>query len=523
MTSVSSPCVRRSAVAFNDPIALLLVATLAVVTLVLHMSDSSTRLTMQLLASGSTLVALLSVARCHRQTRRAPRVGLLILHAAMMFWFYVPALATSFSPSQWALAFPRASISNSSALQALALASIFYFFSVLAYAMARPRVLALRSVEWVGGRLAVHSARSLNLFLMAVFACGFGVYAALSGGPVQALTYVLTSRSGTKPWSASGNFGTELTPAIYLGRSLILLAASISVALVLMPRHGWASGPPLSSARRWLLLAVAISALGLTAIDSGTRTILIQASLPVMLMYYLRLRRHVARGLSSHYFLLLVICGTLLISAGSQFTYRNTGSVDPVAGLRLRDNDFVSELSLATEVRRLEGRDLGGSVLVALATGPVPSSLWDGKAVPEWMVVYSSYRFGVDILEKGGNALPSIVGQFYLKEGILGVLLIGLVLGALARLIDLGLEASGDSPWPIYTYLSLLTFLFVSYRAMSFGFFFPVELLIAALVILRLARGAVTSAASESSQSVFPRQVAIRRHDQAVASPQGPS
>ena len=94
------------------------------------------------------------------------------------------------------------------------------------------------------------------------------------------------------------------------------------------------------------------------------------------------------------------------------------------------------------------------------------------------MIVHSRYIRGYDITKRGGNSLPSIVGQYLLSWGWFGIFEIGLWLGLIVGAGDkvfagLAPRAVGRLSYAIFT-----TYLFVSFRTIGFFFFTPVAITI---------------------------------------------
>jgi hypothetical protein len=84
--------------------------------------------------------------------------------------------------------------------------------------------------------------------------------------------------------------------------------------------------------------------------------------------------------------------------------------------------------------------------------------------------------WGIDIDKRGGNTLPSIVGQYFLGWGWFGVLEIGFWLGLIFRVGDNAFArmprgSPGRLAWAVFA-----TWVFVAFRTIGFFFFMPVAL-----------------------------------------------
>jgi hypothetical protein len=173
----------------------------------------------------------------------------------------------------------------------------------------------------------------------------------------------------------------------------------------------------------------------------------------------------------------------IVLLADFQRQYRSTTEIDGVS-LQIQDNDFFTQTAFAIAVHEIEGRDLHDSALLHIVSAPLPRALWPGKPKMESAFVFSQYLWGYDVSEMGANTIPSIVGQYYLNWGWLGVFEIGLVLGVVFRLLD---SASARTPLGSSTRfacMAVATYVFVSFRMLSFSFFAP---MVASVVFVALA------------------------------------
>ena len=151
--------------------------------------------------------------------------------------------------------------------------------------------------------------------------------------------------------------------------------------------------------------------------------------------------------------------------------------------------DFYTETAIAVVARdTILERPLRESALFLFAVNPIPRVLWPGKPVPRTQWEYTLYRWGVDIYEQGGNAMPSIVGQYYLNWGVGGVAFIGLLLGVFVRWIERRLTSGRISYEHLLLGASALTFVFLSFRFLAPGFHYSTLLLAVLLFGLRLRR-----------------------------------
>jgi hypothetical protein len=139
-------------------------------------------------------------------------------------------------------------------------------------------------------------------------------------------------------------------------------------------------------------------------------------------------------------------------------------------------SDFFRETLLAVRLVPSEHEFWHESVFVQFVTAPVPRFLWPDKPIPELVWFYSLHRWNVDIYTTGGNALPGIVGQYYMSWDWWGVLLCGAGFGAAGAAVDvpLGRLDPRRDAYRAGGWIMLLVWLFLSYRLLSPGFVYPV-------------------------------------------------
>ncbi|MDH5647870.1 MAG: hypothetical protein OEZ01_17800, partial [Candidatus Heimdallarchaeota archaeon] len=136
-----------------------------------------------------------------------------------------------------------------------------------------------------------------------------------------------------------------------------------------------------------------------------------------------------------------------------------------------QQTDFFTETAIAVDIKNnLIRRNLFESPVSFFVTNLIPRAIWPDKPKSIVMWHYSLYRRGVDIWEKGGNALPSVVGQYYLSFGTIGVIWAGILYGSIFGLIQKNIEKVAEvKSEQILLLFTLLSFLFLSFRFLSPG------------------------------------------------------
>jgi oligosaccharide repeat unit polymerase len=420
------------------------------------------------------VLAVLSVScagfalwRCHRGLGRRFELGAFVFVLGLLFWFYVPALTTAWTEEQWHQEAALIYITNENGLWAFCAVNAFFFVFSLAYQFRLPRRWVQRiSVTFRDGA-SVPPNLMFVLLILGFLIC-FAFYVVQSGGIGTAIGLALFSRSAVKPWSAQGNYGTGLTPFHYFMASGMTLVAALSVWAVLL--H------PVSRLKKAILLFVALGCVAWTAVDSGTRSSLLMALMPPLLLFYRDTL--IRKGLVKHarFTLLGVTLLAIVVATSAQREYRASGTIEDPPSVTVEDNDFFTYTAYAMAIAEHE-EPVRESVLYNILAGPVPRALWPSKPEIQTVLVFSWYVWGQDVTESGGNTLPSIVGQYFLAWRWLGVVEIALVLGLLFRFGDrfyaqsrARKEADSDmSNLAHMMYGLFIVYVFLSFRTMSFA------------------------------------------------------
>jgi hypothetical protein len=461
----------------HDVIGVLVAAIPITFSFLFWLQGATGRTSMLTLAVISATCGALGLWRCHAGLGRWTEIGALVFQIGMMFWFYIPCLATAFTERQWVGEAARIRITNREALTAFVLVNLFYFVFSLSYALWPTRRL-VRPARLLLGAGAQIPERTLVVVLAVWFAVALGFYFVAGGGIREALSYALGSRTVAKPWGTRGNYGTALTPLHIVALSSMIIVSCYSLHLLLTTK--------LPAAHRATLILLAIFSTGWVSIDSGTRSIFIQATIPPLLLWYRRLTERQGPAKYLQYACLLVLVVSVAVGASLQREYRYPGQIRTADAARIDDNDFFRFTTLAVAVHEREGRLVKESVLLTIAAGPVPRVLWPSKPELRSLVVFSDYVWGVDITEVGGNTLPSIVGQYFITWGWLGVIEIALALALIMRLGDNCLSY-GRGWFVTLSFGVIVVYLFVAFRSIGFSFFSPVLLILVSVWVIRAA------------------------------------
>lgn len=394
---------------------------------------------------------------------------LLVGHAA---WFALPAAYQVLAPNVWFGAWVATPIEDQALLTGGQLIALFLLGNGVGYHAVRRIPQGIQKAP--RGDVVVRQEHRL---LLCVVALAFGVvpYAAFGGGLQATIEGVLAGRAD-KAWAASPESGYESSTAqtlFWLTRAFLVAAATLSGCYL----TGRAS---MNVATRIGLSVVFCAATALVYFDQGTRSMLLMAVVPPCVVGMLA-HSVVPHGFQRKRILATgAIVGAVLVSVTQlQLYYRSERSRQTMDVQRARDilamkqqSDFFTETAIAVEAARVvpEARDLSEKPLWLFVVNVIPRVLWTEKPRPETIRVYTLHRWGVDIWEKGGNALPSVVGQYYMNWSWCGVAwagcLFGMLGGGFGKVAQRGCL---QSEW-FAIGVSGLTFVFVSFRALTPGF-----------------------------------------------------
>jgi oligosaccharide repeat unit polymerase len=418
---------------------------------------------------GLLLVRLIARRGSHAE------IGILLFVAGMLFWYFVPAIQTALAPEQWEIDAALLRTSNADAQFAFLMVTLYGFLVLSTYQLTASKYL----VNWLGNLLGGGRripARVWASTIVSGFLISVAYFIIQSGGVQAAVSYAIAGRSVVKPWSPEGNYGTAATPFYNVASTVLVVTSGAALYFVLKGK-----GRFQQNALCALIVATSIPFL---AFLTGTRTLVIQAVLPAVALRYRELLDEQCNRARWIVFGVIAVVATIGLS-GVQREHRSSGEISDALEFRINDNDQMTMASRAFVVKRMEsGKDFHDSVLLDLFVGPIPRVLWPKKPEMSVVVSFSYYVWGVDISGVGGNTLPSIVGQYYLNWGWLGIVELGVAIGSILKLGDV-LFVRRRAALIGFVYMVFVSWIFVSFRMMAFGYFFAVEV---ALILAFAAR-----------------------------------
>lgn len=448
----------------SDPFHVVVGGALLLLTVVFTLSGATDPLSMRFLATVSVLAASLMLLRAISTLGRSADLGLFVLLAGTLFWFYIPAVTTAFTEEQWFMHAARLRIDNSYALQAFLALNLFTTLVAVGYQTTLSHELP-QFISRTLGRDSWPRRNRILIFLATGTVVSFGFYSIASGGLIDGFQNILASRTARKPWDGEGNYGGPLTPFHILCGGTLIFVAGFGLHLLIEGRLRRLSS-------KFFVGLLSLLAAATVIVESGTRSVTIMVVAPAMLLYF---RRRIAGQLLRSVHRLFPILLLMLVTASianAQRSYRSGAELD--TSLEVKDNDFFSMTAFGIATHERLERYLHDSALFLIVTGPIPRSLWPNKPLPKVVVEFSSLYWGRDILTKGGNTMPSILGQYLMSWGWFGICEIGFALGFLARTGDRFAQSVERRSPLLFPYALFLTYLFIGFRFLGLNFFPPV-------------------------------------------------
>ena len=283
---------------------------------------------------------------------------------------------------------------------------------------------------------------------------------------------IVDSRASVKPWLNTQNLGTSLSPFGYIIQCVMVGGASLLWASIFDNR--------ISLLVRIPVTLVVFGVTTLLFFDNGTRAILALALFPAVSVGLIKLwMRSRVKGLIASMIALSV--GILILQF--QMLYRVDFTRPDVANL-LFENwytlggtiDYFKETLFVVDIIPKEHDYFRESVLMQFITHPIPRIVWPDKPVSDVVWFFTLARWNIDIVSEAGNALPGLVGQYYMSWGLVGPVVSGTLVGVLSTLIDRYLSRL-DRNFDLYraTFgVMLIIWMFMCYRLLSPVFLYHV-------------------------------------------------
>ena len=334
------------------------------------------------------------------------RVGWIMLLGAHAFWFAIPACVQSVVPDLWFGDWIGMSIREEDLALAAALIGLFLLCGAVTYWL----TLTMSKPAAPTGRRPVPRRNTVLLVgLLTLGLLPYLAYAASGAGP-GTLILMLVGRAD-KPWRYETVYaGASTNTVFWIAQASLVAAGSMGLLGALFAR---------GRKRRSINALGAFIAIAIVFLDQGTRSLTAMLVMPPGLVWMFLSPSRVVRKVCWAGPLLALL---LLALTQLQFYLRTDHdraqlrdkSIAEVLAPR-QHSDFFTETALAASIVPAERDYIRESPEWIILTNIIPRSWWEGKPVPQTFRVYSFYRWGRDVFVTGGNALPSVVGQYYMS------------------------------------------------------------------------------------------------------------
>jgi oligosaccharide repeat unit polymerase len=275
-----------------------------------------------------------------------------------------------------------------------------------------------------------------------------------------------------KPWSFTSNLGNTSSAFVYIAQSAMVAGACLLWAITWDKR--------LKRIPRMLAGSIALLTSVIIYFDQGTRSITALVILPVLLLVSIEIWR---RSQKQMLIWIAIVAVVAVFVLQFQLFFRSSYTRASTSDLLLADwttfggtSDYFAETLFAVQIVPAYHDFFHESVIEQFVVSPIPRFIWPDKPATQVVWFYSLLRWGVDIYQTGGNTFPGIVGQYYMSWGWLGPIIIGLMLGWVTGRTDTFLERQDfqKNLYGVIVALMLTVWLFISFRVLSPGFFYPV-------------------------------------------------
>jgi len=232
------------------------------------------------------------------------------------------------------------------------------------------------------------------------------------------------------------------------------------------------------------------------AFGSGSRGQVVYMALPAVALLYLKYQSIAAmymRRISKRAYIYAGVAVILVLFVVQfQGYFRTLGftsehaDVSRVSLTQLRGSSMFSEgvlgYALIPEFEDFYYNRIPGETLIRpipqtaywFAVGPVPRALWKTKPIDpvwEWYnLAFTQGRHGIS----GTTISQGLVGYWYFRYGIAGIIQGGLLIGWLMSVAEKSLQTSEGKPIRILISLAIATWLFRIFRGVNFNSLYPI-------------------------------------------------
>lgn len=419
--------------------------------------------------SVSLLVIVIFILLDWRQYLLMKRVGLFLTVLGVGVWYSVPAVVLSldFENGMSFNTLVDVYVSEPEMIYVIQLLLLFFASYLCLYA------LCINIWSRLKFKFS-HEYSLLRMIRLSIFMSIVGVIPYLLNivkNPSGFLFSIISSRSSdaAKQWAITGNVGNEETAYLVLVKYL-LVGGSIFLFHALLNE---------TVRNKKLYAFFIISIFILVVLDTGTRTLTGLIMLPSVVIYLLNNSKKVGIAkIAVVMFAFVLLLQVQLFTRTGDYDYKKFltasfwGNIVTLGGT----TDFISETSYAINLVPNQHEFFHESNIALFATHLIPRFIWPDKPISEISRFYNLKRWGLDIMTDGGNVLPGIIGQYYMSDGVIGIVIISFVFAVVTSLSDRILLETFDQPgkryWSVLA-VSTSVLMLLSFRVFSPGYFVP--------------------------------------------------
>lgn len=457
--------------------------------------DGRTAIAIQVSVYSLCVFALLFLVLVRR--RYVNDLGWLFIITSNVFWFAFPAFSQLLIPEHWFGDWIEIEVPDAALMKAATLIPLFLAMNAVGYFLFRSK----RSGTLAPPNRFLISRNHRLPFIAILFTLGLVPYLIYGGGLAETITSIMLGRAD-KAWATSAGNVIEadgVMTIFWLSRAFLVTATTLAGVFLLMQER-------LRVSRTIVFSLILILGILILYFDQGTRSYLAMAIIPIMTIWVLHQAFKKNRFQPARLIALGLALGFVLLAAGQfQAVYRAEYSRERIGTRSFSDIvnpqqqiDFFTETANAVVVRdNILEKPLYESAIFYFTINPIPRVFWPDKPVAMTQWHFTMYRWGLDIFDTGGNALPSVVGQYYMSFNTLGVIWIGFLFGLLSAVLESLFHRAASRVEYLVAVVSGFTCMFISYRYLAPGYHYSTVLLF--LIILVFRKSAVSREASDES------------------------
>ena len=350
-------------------------------------------------------------------------VGYLIVILGVFYWYASPAMGYTLAGDGYVGDRYGIRVSRESVTKSCTYMALFLTATVTSYWLMFPRISTR-----INSRPFAKIPLGLPFVIFGLFFFGMIPYLIFSEGIQHIVTSLLAGRTEVRPWKSEGALGSYRSAIYYFCISGFVAAGGFAGT--------WGAMMEKSRGLRHAYLSIFVFTTVVMYLDGGTRSWVALAVIPTVLTWFARTLKNRRLTIGRIVFLVGLICAVQLAFEVARASRHRGWSRENVRKVDLRnrhfDNDFFTDLAVSVELVPSEHPYFYADDLFAFVTHPIPRFLWEDKPISGVLMFYNGRVHKGYLGQRGGNKLPSHIGQFYMSIGTSGVILLGILAGLIS-------------------------------------------------------------------------------------------